>query len=57
LTGIYKTEIDFILENSQVEHFREIIINRMLDAEYAMKHSLAKTTLADIMGDIGNFKN
>jgi DNA-binding IscR family transcriptional regulator len=53
---LFKTEIDFIVENSHVEHFREIIMSRMLDAEDAMKQSLAKTTLADITNDIGNYK-
>jgi Rrf2 family protein len=53
---LFKTEIDFIVENPHVEHFREIIMSRMLDAEDAMKQSLAKTTLADITNDIGNYK-
>jgi Rrf2 family protein len=54
---LFKTEIDFIVENSNVKHYREIIMSRMLDAEDAMKQSLAKTTLADITNDIGNYKS
>jgi Rrf2 family protein len=53
---LFKTEIDFIVENSQVEHYREIIMRCMLGAEDAMKQSLAKTTLADIVSGIGNSK-
>jgi Rrf2 family protein len=51
---LFKTEIDFIVENPRVECFKGIIMNCMQDAEDAMKQSLKQTTLSDIANDIIN---
>ncbi|MFP3153514.1 Rrf2 family transcriptional regulator [Lachnospiraceae bacterium ZAX-1] len=48
---LFKTEIGFIIDLPRVEHYKGLIINHMKDAEDAMKQSLQKTTLADIVKD------
>ncbi|WP_010254776.1 RrF2 family transcriptional regulator [Treponema primitia] len=50
---LFKTEMNFIVEDPRSEHFKEVLMGCMQDAEDAMKQSLAKTTLADIANDIG----
>jgi Rrf2 family protein len=45
---LFKTEINFMLENPRVDVLRTIVTNCLQDAEDAMKKSLAQTTLTDI---------
>jgi Rrf2 family protein len=47
-TPLFKTQIDFFVENQQVDDVRSKITNCLQDAEKAMKESLKKTTLADL---------
>ena len=46
--SLFKTEIDFIVEDSRIDKLKELITNYTQDAENAMKESLKKTTLKDI---------
>ena len=45
---LFKTQIDFFVENQQVDDVRLKITNCLQDAEKVMKESLKKTTLADL---------
>ena len=47
-TSLFKTQLDFFVENQQVDDVRLKIANCLQDAEKAMKESLKKTTLADL---------
>ncbi len=47
-TPLFKTQLDFFVENQKVDDVKLKITNCLQDAEKAMKESLKKTTLADL---------
>lgn len=47
-TPLFKTQLDYFIENQQVDDLRSKVTTCLQDAEKAMKDSLKNTTLADI---------
>lgn len=47
-TPLFKTQLDFFVENQQVANLRSKVMNCLQNAEKAMKDSLRNTTLASI---------
>jgi Rrf2 family protein len=47
-TPLFRTQLDYFVENQQVDHIKSKITNCLKDAEKAMKDSLKNTTLADL---------
>lgn len=47
-TPLFKTQLDFFIENPQVDHVRLKVTDCLQHAEKAMKESLKSTTLADL---------
>lgn len=46
--SLFKTDIDFLIEDSRIDKLKSLISGYMENAENAMKKSLKVTTLADI---------
>lgn len=47
-TLLFKTQLDFFIENQRIDYIKSKINNCLQDAEKAMKESLKNTTLAEL---------